>query len=267
MSRIETTFRALRRAGECALIPYLTVGYPTLAETVPLVRAISAGGADILELGVPFSDPLADGPTIQEASQVALDNGVTVAHCLDVVTQIRKADVGLPIVLMGYCNPFLRYGVARLARDAALAGVDGLVVPDLPPDQAEHWIDATKTHGLDLIFFLAPTTSDARLRTVVRYGSGFIYCISVAGVTGARAALDDDLPSFLARVRATTDLPLAVGFGISTTQHVGDVAALADAAIVGSALITAIRQSAVPERPGVVRAYIESLKSATRRGG
>jgi len=265
MSRIESTFIQLKNRQECALIPYLTVGYPTMDETPALIQAICASGADIVELGVPFSDPLADGPTIQEASQVALRNGITLRKCLETVYSLRKSGLETPFALMGYCNPFLAYSVNRLAQDAATCGVDGLIVPDLPYDEADTWVSATRANRLDLIFFVAPTTPEQRLRSVVQLGSGFLYCISLTGVTGARTELSQELPDFLGRVRSVTDLPLAVGFGISTPDHVRQVAAIADAAIVGSALITVIKRSSPGNRVTETQEFIRLLKAATRR--
>jgi tryptophan synthase alpha chain len=265
MSCLNATFARLKTQGECALILYLTVGFPTLEETPHLIRAICEAGADIVELGVPFSDPLADGQTIQEASEVALRNGVTLKKCLETVAHLRQAGLEAPLVLMGYCNPFLAYGIEQLARDAATAGVDGLIVPDLPPEQADAWVASTQANDLDLIFFLAPTTTQRRLRSVVQQASGFIYCISTTGVTGARSELPTDLPEFLRQVRSVTDLPLAVGFGISTPQHVRQIAGIADGVIVGSALINTVKQHPVEDRIQAVRDFVKPLKESTRR--
>lgn len=265
MRRIEKTFLDLAERDEGALIPYLTVGYPTADETLPLVQAICEAGADVVELGVPFSDPVADGPTIRQASQVALRNGTSVHTALRLVQDLRRSGLDTPLILFGYCNPFRAYGVERLIEDAAEAGVDGLIVPDLPPEQAADWLPSVQAHGLDLIFFLSPITSQKRLRLVLNRGSGFIYCISVTGVTGARERLSTDLNEYLSRVRDTTELPVAVGFGISTPEHVREVCGMAEGAIVGSALIKVISEHDASDRVEAVRAYITELKKATLR--
>ena len=265
MSRIQHTLAQLKQRREGALIPYLTVGYPTIEDSRLLIQAFCEAGADLVELGVPFSDPLADGPTIQETSQVALRNGVTVERCLDVAATLRKAGIKTPFILMGYCNPFLAFGIDQLARAAAAAGIDGLIIPDLPLEEARPWWAACCKNGLDLIFFLAPTTPQRRLEAVVKWGSGFIYCLSVTGVTGARLDLPTGLPAFIGRVRKTTDLPLAVGFGISTPEQVREVVAVADAAIVGSALINIIKHHPREQQIQAASDFVRDLKAATHR--
>src|SRR5262249_913948 len=199
-------------------------------------------GADLFELGVPFSDPLADGATVQRASERALANGVRLPFCLETVAALRARGVLAPLVLMGYFNPFLQYGVQRLARDAAAAGADGFIIPDLPPEEAEECRTALRAAGLDLIFLVAPTTPEERIAEIGRIASGFIYCVSLTGVTGARRELWEGLPAFLDRVRRQTNLPLVVGFGISSAAHVRQVGQHADGAIVASALINTIER-------------------------
>jgi tryptophan synthase alpha chain len=264
-SRLQELFAGLRRRGELGLMPFLTCGYPDLASTLELVPALEAAGADALELGVPFSDPVADGATIQRASEGALRNGVTLAVCLDVLQQLRrKHDVRMPILLMGYYNVFFTYGIERIAAELAAAGGDGLIVPDLPPEEATPLQEALRAHGLDLIFFVAPTSSDGRIRQIAARASGFLYCVSLTGVTGARERLADELPAFLQRVRAATDLPLVVGFGISRPEHIARLRGLADAAIVASALIDLLDRTPPAERVAAAQAYLRSMKAAAR---
>lgn len=256
MTRIATTWQRLRADGRRALILYLTIGFPERESALTLVPRLIAAGADMIELGVPFSDPLAEGPTIQTATQRALANGVTVPYCLGTVRGLRERGVEAPLLLMGYLNPMLRYGMERFCRDAHDAGVDGLIFPDLPPEESGELQAACDQYGLDLIQFVAPTSTAARIAHVTRHATGFIYCVSVKGVTGARAELSADLPGFLERVRGRTTTPLAVGFGISRPEHARQVAAIADGVIVGSALIDVIG------RGGDVEAFVRSLRNA-----
>jgi len=242
MSRIAATFARLRAEGRVALMPYLTVGFPERDSTLELVSAMEAAGASLFELGVPFSDPLADGATIQRAAQRALENGVTFAGCLETVAALRARGVQAPLLLMGYYNPLLRFGVERACRELAAAGGDGWIVPDMPPEEAGELQAAAAAHGLDLIMFVAPTTPDARIAELVARASGFIYVVSLTGTTGARQELSAGLADVLARVRRHTELPLVVGFGISTAAHVAQVARIADGAIVGSATVAHVEQ-------------------------
>ena len=260
MSRIPETFARLKLAGRTALMPYLMVGFPERDSALELVPALEAAGADLFELGVPFSDPLADGATVQRAGERALANGVSLPFCLETVAALRARGVRAPLVLMGYFNPFLRYGLARLAADAAAAGADGLIIPDLPPEEAAETQAVCRANGLDLIFFAAPTTPDERIAEIARVASVFIYCVSLTGVTGARRDLSADLPAFLARVRRHTDLPLVVGFGISQAAHVRQVGEHADGAIVGSALINRIDALPAAERVAGAAAYLRELR-------
>ncbi len=237
MSRIAATFARLHATHRVALMPYLTVGFPQRENTLALVPALQAAGADMLELGIPFSDPLADGVTIQRASERALANGVTLPFCLETVAALRQQGVTMPLLLMGYANPIYAYGIERACADLAAAGGDGWIVPDLPPEEAGALRTAATDHQLDLIMFVAPTTPDERIAAIARLASGFLYCVSLTGVTGSRHDLAHGLGDFLARVRRHTTLPLVVGFGISTAAHVAQVGSMADGAIVGSALI------------------------------
>jgi tryptophan synthase alpha chain len=260
MSRIAETFARLKSEGRTALMPYLMTGFPERDSALELAPALEAAGADLFELGVPFSDPLADGATVQRASERALANGVRLPFCIETVAALRERGVRAPIVMMGYFNPFLQYGLDRLASDAAAAGVDGLIIPDLPPEEAAECQAACRAAGLDLILFVAPTTPDERIAQVARLASGFIYCVSLTGVTGARRELWAGLPGFLARVRRHTDLPLVVGFGISSAAHVRQVAEYAQGAICASALIDAI-EAAPPEQPAeAAAAFLRSLQ-------
>ncbi len=261
MSRIAETFARLRAAKRTALMPYVMIGFPQRESTLELVPALEAAGADIFELGIPFSDPLADGATIQRAAQQALDNGISLTFCLETVAALRARGVRAPLVLMGYYNPILRYGLARACADLAAAGGDGWIVPDVPPEEAAELHSAAAAHNLDMILFAAPTTPDERIAQIAQLGSGFLYCVSLTGVTGQRSSLWTGLHDFLARVRRHTDLPLVVGFGISTAEHVAQVGALADGAIVGSALINQIEQASSDTVVTAATRFIQQLRS------
>ncbi len=233
MSRIENVFTD---KGHKALIPYITVGYPDTRATLSIVPAFAEAGADIIELGIPFSDPLADGATIQKASFNALKNGITPKKCLEIAGELSKK-VETPLAFMTYSNPVFSYGLKEFCRDSATAGIAGLIIPDLPPEEAGELEKNAKLYGLDLIYFLAPTSSLERIRLVASRASGFIYLVSVAGVTGARNTLPLDLSDFVARVRKETGKPLCVGFGISTPKQAKEVAEVADGVIIGSRII------------------------------
>jgi len=233
MSRIASVFR---KAGHRALIPYVTAGYPSIEDTLKVVPVLAENGCDIVELGIPFSDPLADGATIQKASFNALKNGITPKLCLEVAEKLsRKVDI--PLVFMTYFNPILNFGLDAFCTGCAESGVDGLIVPDLPPDEGCELEGITGKHDLDLIYLLAPTSSDDRIQLVSERARGFIYLVSVTGVTGARASLPQELNPFVARVRTAARQPLCVGFGISTPDQARQVAAVADGVIVGSRII------------------------------
>ena len=238
MSRITGLFRGGRKA----LIPYITVGYPSLEATLKVVPILAESGADIIELGIPFSDPLADGVTIQKASFQALKNGVTVSKCLDAAKELSRK-VSVPLVFMTYYNPVFSYGVEEFCRECAKSGVDGLIIPDLPPDEGGPLEDACRENGIDAIYLLAPTSTEERVRLVAQKSSGFIYLVSVTGVTGARQSLAANLEEFIARVRRAARQPLCVGFGISTPEQAGEVARLADGVIVGSKIIQLMEKS------------------------
>lgn len=237
VTRIDETFARTRAEGRPALVTYLTCGFPGMESTVPAVEGLLDGGADIIELGVPFSDPLADGPVIQRSSFLALEHGITLQACLDMARSLRERGATAPLVLMGYVNPILKRGVAAFARDAVAAGVDGVIIPDLPPDEAGQIAPVLRAAGLDTIFLLAPTSTPDRIEVVAKASSGFVYCVSVTGVTGERTAFDRDLAAFIARTREATDLPLAIGFGVSGPDQFAEVGALADGVVIGSAAI------------------------------
>lgn len=260
MSRITETFTRLRAAGRTAIMPYLMIGFPERDSALELAPALEAAGADLFELGAPFSDPLADGATIQRAGERALANGVRLPYCIETVAALRARGVAAPLLLMGYYNPFLRYGLERLAADAANAGADGLIIPDLPPEEAGECHAACRAHGLDMIFFVAPTTPDERIAHIASIASGFIYCVSLTGVTGARRDLPNELPAFLHRVRRHTDLPLVVGFGISNAAHVRQVGMHADGAITASALVNVLDQLPPEERRAGAVAFLRGLQ-------
>lgn len=266
MSRIAETFAALRASNKRALIPYLTAGFPNLNSTGGLLHALVRGGADIIELGVPFSDPIADGPTIQRASTEALRAGTTLPAVLQMVRQFRTTNADTPVVLFGAYNPFFHYGLERLAEDLAAAGADALLIPDVPAEEGAEVEPILRGAGLDLIYLVAPTTPMARKREICAHGSGFIYYISLKGVTGARTNLTLDLHQPLSELREATDLPIAVGFGIGTPEQATAVARSADGVVVGSALIDLIfRNSDSPELEKLVEDYMRSMKAGVAK--
>jgi tryptophan synthase alpha chain len=265
MSRIEAAFAGLRRAGRAALMPYLTIGYPRRESALALVPAAVTAGADLVELGVPFSDPLADGATIQAASQQALANGTTLALCLEQAAALRGRGVAVPLILMSYYNPILQMGPEAFARRAAAAGIDGAIVPDLPPEEADALRPALCGQGIEPIFLLPPTADNGRLQRVAAQSRGFLYLVSLAGVTGARDRLPAELESFVARARRLTGLPLAVGFGIGSPGQAARVARIADGVIVGSALVKTV--GAARDPAAAAGTFIASLRAAMDSGG
>lgn len=242
------------------MIPYLTVGYPELDTVQRVVPALVEGGASMIELGIPFSDPLADGATVQHSSFEALKNGVTVDYCLETARQLRESGVDVPLAFMGYFNPIFSFGVDRFAEKCAEAGVDGLIVPDLPVGESDDMLSACRRHGRDLIFMLAPTSTNELIGATVRQASGFIYCVSLTGTTGARTSLSEGLAAFLSRVRSQTDLPLAVGFGISRPEHVVEVGKMAEAVVVGSAVIDRVGSTPRERQPEEMRDFMRYLR-------
>src|SRR5947208_6108905 len=276
-TRISKRFAELRASGELGIVAYITAGDPTIDATLKFVLALAEAGADVIELGVPFSDPLADGPTIQRASERALKAGTTVAVVLDIIRPIRQSGFPcseVPLVLFSYYNPILQMGLEKFASAAASAGADGALATDLTPEESEEYRRILATHRLDTIFLGAPTSTDERLAKIAACSSGFLYLISRTGVTGAKDALPDDLPALLRRARNITQLPIAVGFGISLPGHVSVLGGLADAAVIGSALVSEIEKATAKQsgKLGIDTAAnalaerIRSLKAAARSG-
>jgi tryptophan synthase alpha chain len=260
-SRLSATFERLRNNGHGGLVTYLTAGDPDTERSAALLVAVSRAGADVIEVGVPFSDPLADGPVIQRAAERALAGGMTLARTLDLVHRIREA-IDTPLVLFTYANPVVRMDVETFARAAALAGVDGVLVLDYPIEEAEPLRRTLVEHGLDPVFLVSPTTSDARIRRAAELGRGFLYLISRLGTTGMRERLPEDVETLTARVRARTDLPLALGFGIARPEHVAEACRVADAAVVGSALVNVVGEHAgEPDLCDRAAEYVRWLKS------
>ncbi len=254
---LQAAFDAAHEKGRCALITYITLGYPAPTETPCLAKALQEGGADIIELGVPFSDPVADGPTIQRASYTALRAGMTLRGCMVLATRLRQEGVTVPLMFMGYYNPILNYGLEAYAGDCADSGIDGLVVPDLPLEEAEPLREACQRHDVALVFLVAPTTPIDRIVRLVEATSGFLYVVSRMGTTGVGLGLDADLAQYLALVRRYTQKPLALGFGISTPDQVRALAPQVNGLIVGSAIVEQATRG-----PGMLRAYVCSLRAA-----
>lgn len=259
-SRIATTFARLKAEKQTGVIPYLTVGYPELDTVQRVAPALVEGGAAMIELGIPFSDPLADGATVQHSSFEALKNGVSVEYCLETARQLRASGVDVPLAFMGYFNPIFSFGVDRFAKQCAEVGVDGLIVPDLPVGESGDTLKACRRYGRDLIFMLAPTSTDELIGATVHQASGFIYCVSLTGTTGARSSLSEGLEAFLSRVRSKTDLPLAVGFGISQPEHVAAVSKIAEAVVVGSAVVDRLGSTPRERQPNVMRDFVRYLR-------
>jgi len=257
--RLAEMFARTRAEGRPAVIPFLPAGWPELNDTVRLVEAALEGGADAMEIGLPFSDPLGDGPVNQQAYDQAIKAGCTTDTVLGAVAELRARGVRAPLLVMGYFNPVLAYGVTRFVQAAARAGVDGLIIVDLPPQEAAELEVPAREAGLHMVYLLAPTSTDERIRLVAEHASGFIYCVSVVGITGARSEVSAELPALIERVRAQSDLPLAVGFGISAREHVQSVGKIADGAVVGSAFVRAIAGAAAPDRPAVARTFVEGI--------
>ncbi len=265
-NRIDERFALMKAEGRIGFMPFLTVGFPDLETSVRLVKAMVDAGADGIELGIPFSDPLADGPTIQRSSYAALQAGTTPEHVLEAVRRLRADGVAVPLILMGYLNTFLACGEDRFISDAAAAGADGLIIVDLPPEESDETRATCTATGLHLIFLASPTSDEQRLDEIVSRASGFVYCVGQVGVTGARAELSQELPDFIRRLRAKTNLPLAVGFGISKREHVVALEGLADAAIVGAAVVETVENAPPEEREQRIRDYVEVLTGRTEPG-
>ncbi len=259
MNRIDAAFAEIRRRGRPGLIAYVTAGYPSVSATLELVPALAESGADVIELGIPFSDPLADGATIQRSTQQALEQGVTLQRCLDAVAALRSRGLKAPLVLFGYMNPFLRYGLGRFFTEAERAGVDGVIAVDATLDEAEELVQAAAPTEVELIQLVAPTTAEERMERLLRRAQGFVYCVSVAGTTGARGDLPASLPELVARVKRHTDLPVAVGFGVSKREHIASIGRLCEAAVIGSALVDVIESAPADQLLTRVKAYVEDV--------
>ncbi len=244
MSRIAARFADLRAKNRTAFIPFITAGDPDAETSCALLEMLPGAGADLIELGVPFSDPMADGPAVQASSQRALHAGMTLTKVLDLVRRFRKQDETTPLILMGYYNPIHAFGTARFVKEAAQAGVDGLITVDLPPEEDEVLRLPAGAQGLDIIRLATPTTDDHRLETVSRGASGFLYYVSIAGITGTKSSRSADVGPAVARIKMRTQLPVAVGFGIRTREQAAEIARIADAAVVGSAIVTHIAEAA-----------------------
>jgi tryptophan synthase alpha chain len=265
-TRISNRFAELRASGELGIVAYIVAGDPSLDASMKYVLALAEAGADVIELGVPFSDPLADGPTIQRGSERALKAGTTLAGVLDLIRRIRQSSQ-VPLMLFSYYNPILQMGLEKFASTAVSAGADGVLATDLTPEESEDYRRLLAAHHLDTIFLGAPTSTDDRLAKIAACSSGFLYLISRTGVTGAKDALPDDLPALLRRARTATQLPIAVGFGISLPGHVSVLGGLADAAVVGSALVSEIeRAKSVDGAAAALAERVRSLKGAARHG-
>lgn len=265
-TRIGKRFEELARRGEMGLVAYVTAGDPSLAATEDIVLAAADAGADVIELGIPFSDPVADGPTIQRASERSLRAGTSLAKVIELVARLRgKTEV--PIVLFGYFNPILQMGLDAFAARAAAAGADGVLVTDMTPEESSEYLAVMHHHGLDTVFLAAPTSTDARLKMIAEASSGFLYVISRAGVTGAKDSLPEELPTMIRRTRVLTRLPIAVGFGISLPTQVTVLGGMADAVVVGSALVAEIEKaSSANAAAAAVAERVRVLKHAARHG-
>jgi len=258
MTRIGKAFKRLKKDGGKAFIPYIMAGDPSLETTKETVLMLEQCGADIVELGVPFSDPLADGPTIQRAAERALKNNVTIRKVIAFVKDIRSS-TQIPLILMTYFNPVFKYGSERFIRDASDANVDGLIIPDLPPDEAADFIKHARKANLDTIFLLAPTSTEDRIRIVAKASRGFIYYVSITGTTGSGLLFDGSMERLISEIKGCTDTPIAVGFGVSTPEDAAAVAKVADGVIVGSAIVKKLH-----ETPDTLKDYVISLRQAIR---
>jgi tryptophan synthase alpha chain len=269
--RIAARFAQLKAEGRGALMPFVEAYDPDRETSMAILRGLPAAGADLIEVGVPFSDPMADGPTVQLSGQRALKAGGSLPGALGMVREFRQGDGSTPVILMGYLNPIFSYGIERFCADAAAAGVDGLIVVDVPPEEADA-LDPAATHGLDVIRLVAPTTDDARMPTVLSGASGFIYYVAIAGITGTRSAESGALADAIPRLRQHTDLPIAIGFGVRTPQQAGEASRIADGAVVASALIETLARSldaegrAAPDTAERVLNQVRDLAKAVRGG-
>lgn len=261
MSRLIQRLAALKASNSKALVTFITAGDPDLATTEEMIHLLSESGADIIELGMPFSDPMADGPTIQLSSERALASGTTLTAILDTVRSVRRSS-NIPIILMGYLNPIHAYGYKRFSRDAVQAGVDGVLLVDMPPEEADDFLRFSSVDGLNIIFLLTPTSDSSRIDAVNKLGRGFIYYVTVTGVTGARQEISGSLAHELAQVRRKVTLPVMAGFGISTPEQAASVASLADGVVVGSAIVKLFQQHSGTQLRHELKSFVTALKQA-----
>ena len=259
-NRIDATMAALRAEGKAALVPFVTVGYPDMPTSEAMAVAILESGADMLELGIPFSDPLADGPTIQMTSFRALENGATLQGALESLRALRANGITSPLIFMGYLNPFLSYGMEEFAKEASDAGMDGIIIPDLPPEEAPPYQTILQSHGIHLIPLLAPTSTEARIEQACKQAKGFIYCVSVTGVTGARSELSGGVEGLARRIREHSDLPILVGFGVSRQEHVENIARFADGAVVASAMLDSVSRVPTEDAAAEAARFVRQLR-------
>jgi tryptophan synthase alpha chain len=266
MSRIQGCFEALGKAKRKALIPYITAGDPHPSLTVPLMRGLVEAGADIIELGVPFSDPMADGPVVQRAGERALKNGVGLSLVLNLVADFRRSDARTPVVLMGYANPIEAMGVEKFVAAARTAGVDGVIVVDYPPEECEEFSRLAKKNGIDPVFLLAPTSTDQRIQEVGRMGSGYLYYVSLRGVTGAAHIDLSEVATRIPKIRAATKLPIGVGFGIRDAESARRVAQTADAVVIGSRIIQEIESGSADQAVARVKSFLKPIRQALDAG-
>ncbi len=261
-TRITRVFEKTRAEGRAAMMPFITASYPELDSTGDMVKALIEGGADLIEVGIPFSDPIADGPTVQRSGQRSLDNGFTPAHGFAAIEQLRAEGIDTPIVFMGYYNPVHAYGYEAYVAECARVGVDGLIIPDLPPEESDQLLESCSRHNIHLIYLLAPTSTQERMDEVLQRANGFIYLVAVTGITGARSDLQAGLADYVARVRGNTSLPLAIGFGISTREHVIATEKLADGVICASALIDRLERAPSEELLVEARDFVRYLRGS-----
>ncbi|MGC4190686.1 MAG: tryptophan synthase subunit alpha [Thermomicrobiales bacterium] len=259
-NRLPQMFARVAAEGRTAIMPFATAGYPTLDISEQIILALVEAGADGIEIGIPFSDPIADGPAVQRTSQVALEQGTHLKDVLSLVHRLRTQGVTIPVMLMGYLNPPLHYGIERYVEDATKAGVDGFIVPDLPAEESDAFHAACVANGRSLVYMVAPTSTDVRLEATAKRASGFIYCVAVTGVTGARDSLSETLGAYLDRIRKHTDVPLVVGFGISKPEHVTEVGQHANGAIVASALINYLDTVPDAEKPAAATRFFRYMQ-------
>lgn len=260
-NRIDTTLAELKKSGATALVPFITVGFPDLETSEAIAEGILNSGADMLELGIPFSDPVADGPTVQMTSFKALENGTNLQDGLDTVRNLRGKGIESPLIFMGYLNPYIHYGLEKFAREAQQAGLDGMIIPDLPPEEAAPYQEMLEKYNIYLIPLLAPTSTDKRIAQACKQAKGFIYCVSLTGVTSARSELATGVSELVGSIRKQTDLPILVGFGVSRREHVESIGKFADGAVVGSALLNAINESPKEQMVQTAIDFVKGLKS------